>query len=94
VILIDPAGRALPCHAAGCIPGLEFDNVREKTLRWIWEESPAFNKFRGEAWLSEPCRSCERRTRTSADAAARHCSHRRRKRDRSGLHAFNRSTDW
>lgn len=62
VMLIDPAGRALPCHAAGCIPGLEFDNVSEKTLRWIWEESSAFNKFRGEAWMAEPCRSCDRRT--------------------------------
>src|SRR6266850_463124 len=61
VILIDPAGRALPCHAAGSIPGLEFDNVIERTLRWIWEESSAFQKFRGEDWMPEPCRSCERR---------------------------------
>ncbi|HVP45848.1 MAG TPA: pyrroloquinoline quinone biosynthesis protein PqqE [Bryobacteraceae bacterium] len=62
VILIDPAGRALPCHAAGVIPGLEFDNVQERSLRWIWEESPAFRKFRGEDWMPEPCRSCDRRT--------------------------------
>jgi pyrroloquinoline quinone biosynthesis protein E len=62
VILIDPAGRALPCHAAGCIPGLQFDNVRERDLRWIWEESPPFQKFRGEDWMPEPCRSCDRRT--------------------------------
>jgi pyrroloquinoline quinone biosynthesis protein E len=62
VILIDPAGRALPCHAAGTIPGLEFDNVQQRSLRWIWEESPAFRKFRGEDWMPEPCRSCDRRT--------------------------------
>jgi pyrroloquinoline quinone biosynthesis protein E len=62
VILIDPAGRALPCHAAGTIPGLEFDTVQERTLRWIWEDSPAFRKFRGEDWMPEPCRSCGRRT--------------------------------
>ncbi len=62
VILIDPAGCALPCHAAGSIPGLEFDNVRARTLRWIWEESAAFQKFRGEQWMPEPCRSCDRRT--------------------------------
>jgi pyrroloquinoline quinone biosynthesis protein E len=61
VILIDPAGRALPCHAAGSIPGLEFDNVGARTLRWIWEESAAFQKFRGEDWMPEPCRSCDRR---------------------------------
>ena len=62
VILIDPAGRALPCHAAGVIPGLEFDNIQNHDLRWIWEQSPAFRKFRGEDWMQEPCRSCDRRT--------------------------------
>ncbi len=61
LMLIDPAGRALPCHAAGVIPGLVFDSVRERSLEWIWSESPAFQKFRGEAWMPEPCRSCERR---------------------------------
>ena len=62
VILIDPAGQAMPCHAAGTIPGLQFDNVQEHDLRWIWEQSPAFQKFRGEDWMPEPCRSCDRRT--------------------------------
>jgi pyrroloquinoline quinone biosynthesis protein E len=62
LILIDPAGHALPCHAAGVIPGLQFDNVRERPLKWIWEESAAFQKFRGEEWMPEPCRGCERRT--------------------------------
>jgi pyrroloquinoline quinone biosynthesis protein E len=61
LILIDPAGHALPCHAAGVIPELRFDNVQEQPLKWIWEESPAFQKFRGENWMPEPCRSCERR---------------------------------
>ncbi len=61
LLLIDPAGRALPCHAAGVIPGLQFDNVRERGLDWIWQNSPAFQKFRGEDWMPEPCRSCDRR---------------------------------
>jgi pyrroloquinoline quinone biosynthesis protein E len=61
LLLIDPAGRALPCHAAGVIPGMTFDNVREHTLGWIWQTSAAFQKFRGEAWMPEPCRSCDRR---------------------------------
>jgi PqqA peptide cyclase len=61
LLLIDPAGCALPCHAAGVIPGLRFDNVREHTLDWIWQSSEAFQKFRGEAWMPEPCRSCDRR---------------------------------
>ncbi len=59
--LIDPSGRALPCHAAGVIPGMRFDNVREHTLDWIWQSSEAFQKFRGEEWMPEPCRSCDRR---------------------------------
>ena len=62
LMLIDPKGRALPCHAAGVIPGLEFDSVREHSLQWLWHESAAFQKFRGEAWMPEPCRSCDRRT--------------------------------
>jgi PqqA peptide cyclase len=62
LLLIDPAGQALPCHAAGVIPGLEFDNVRDHSLEWIWQQSPAFNKFRGEAWMPGPCRTCDRRS--------------------------------
>ena len=62
LMLIDPAGRALPCHAAGVIPGLVFDRVTDHLLQWIWEQSPAFRKFRGEEWMPEPCRSCDRRT--------------------------------
>jgi PqqA peptide cyclase len=62
-MLVDPTGRVLPCHAAMVIPGLEFVNARERPLRWIWEESPAFNRFRDESWMPEPCRSCEGRTR-------------------------------
>ncbi len=62
LMLINPSGKALPCHAAEVLPGLSFENVREKSLEWIWNDSPSFNHFRGEAWMQEPCRSCERRT--------------------------------
>jgi pyrroloquinoline quinone biosynthesis protein E len=62
LMLINPAGKVLPCHAAEVLSGLSFENVREKTLEWIWQESPSFNRFRGEEWMPEPCRSCERRT--------------------------------
>jgi pyrroloquinoline quinone biosynthesis protein E len=61
LMLLDPAGRGLPCHAAGVIPHMRFDNVREHTLHWIWQNSEAFQKFRGEDWMPEPCRSCDRR---------------------------------
>jgi len=62
LMLINPAGEVLPCHAAGVIPGMEFDNVRGHPLEWIWKDSAAFQRFRGEHWMPEPCRSCERRT--------------------------------
>jgi pyrroloquinoline quinone biosynthesis protein E len=61
LLLIDPAGQVLPCHAAGVIPGMEFASVRQHPLEWIWRESAAFQRFRGEQWMPEPCRSCERR---------------------------------
>src|SRR5271168_3892019 len=62
LMLITPNGDALPCHAAKVIPGLEFANVKESNLREIWESSPAFQKFRGQDWMPEPCKSCDRRT--------------------------------
>ena len=57
-ILIAPNGEALPCHAASTIPGLEFPDVREHSLDWIWHEADAFTRFRGTEWMQEPCRSC------------------------------------
>lgn len=58
---VTPAGRVLPCHAAETIPGLEFWSVTDHGLADIWRASPAFNAFRGTAWMKEPCRSCARR---------------------------------
>lgn len=60
-VLVDPAGRVLPCHAATTIPGLAFESVRDRPLAGIWEHSAAFQRFRGTAWMPEPCASCERR---------------------------------
>lgn len=51
-------GLALPCHEARMLPGLEFPNVRDHDLRWIWYDSPGFNAYRGDSWMKEPCRSC------------------------------------
>ena len=57
-LTIAPDGTALPCHAAAQLPGLNAPNVKEHTIEWIWNESSAFNKFRGLEWMQEPCRSC------------------------------------
>jgi pyrroloquinoline quinone biosynthesis protein E len=61
LMLITPSGDALPCHAAQVIPGLMFENVKDRSLREIWEKSAAFQKFRGEDWMQEPCKTCDRR---------------------------------
>ena len=60
---IAPDGLALPCQAARMLPGLTFPNVRETSVREIWYESAAFNAYRGEDWMHEPCRSCPERTK-------------------------------
>lgn len=60
-LLISPDGLALPCHLAHTLPGLTFDNVQQRSLDDIWHHSPGFAAFRGEAWMPEPCKSCERR---------------------------------
>jgi pyrroloquinoline quinone biosynthesis protein E len=61
LILVTPSGEALPCHAAKVIPGLKFENVNEQSLGEIWRKSPSFERFRGQSWMQEPCRSCDRR---------------------------------
>ena len=62
-LAIAPDGVALPCHAARMLPGLSFPNVREASIESIWYDSAAFNHYRGEEWMKEPCRSCPERSR-------------------------------
>jgi len=61
LMLVNPSGKVLPCHAAEVLPKMTFENVRERPLQWIWEEAESFQRFRGESWMPEPCRSCDRR---------------------------------
>src|SRR3979490_2851848 len=57
---ISPAGKNLACHAAQTITGLEFLSVRSNHwMAWIWQNSEAFNRYRGTGWMPEPCQSCE-----------------------------------
>lgn len=58
---VTPDGKVLPCHAAETITGLQFDNVRDRPLAEIWYQGTAFQAYRGEDWMQEPCRSCDRR---------------------------------
>ncbi len=61
-VLVSPDGLLLPCHQAHTLPGLTWERAGELPLREIWESSPGMNAFRGEDWMVDPCRSCERRT--------------------------------
>jgi len=61
-LTVAPNGDVLPCVAAAQITGLRMENVRERSLSWIWEDSPLFNRFRGFDWMQEPCRSCPRKS--------------------------------
>ena len=60
---IAPDGQVLPCHAAQTLPGLTFDNIADQALADIWYKGKAFNAYRGDAWMQEPCRSCVFKTR-------------------------------
>jgi pyrroloquinoline quinone biosynthesis protein E len=61
-LTVNPIGEVLPCPtASSAIPDLCFDNVRTRSLDWIWRESESFNRFRGTEWMPEPCQSCPQR---------------------------------
>lgn len=58
-LTVNPIGDVLPCPtASSAIPDLRLENVRNKSLAWIWRESESFNRFRGTEWMPEPCQSC------------------------------------
>lgn len=59
--MVAPDGKVLPCHAAATIPTLHFERFGEASLTDIWVHSEAFNAFRGDDWMLEPCRSCDRK---------------------------------
>ena len=60
-IVVAPDGAVLPCHAARALP-LAFETVRSRPLADVWETGEALRTYRGEAWMPEPCKSCDRRT--------------------------------
>ena len=57
-LTINPDGVALPCNTANTLP-LDFPNVKDFTIEQIWNESHAFNYFRGDKWMKPTCRTCD-----------------------------------
>jgi len=60
-LVVAADGLALPCHQARMLPGIDFPDVRRDSIKSIWYDSPAFNRFRGFDWMKEPCRECPER---------------------------------
>ncbi|TMC08227.1 MAG: pyrroloquinoline quinone biosynthesis protein PqqE, partial [Chloroflexi bacterium] len=60
-LTVAPDGIVLPCPTARGIRGLRFERAGERELAWIWNDSDAFNRFRGTGWMPAPCRTCDRR---------------------------------
>ncbi|MCZ4306096.1 pyrroloquinoline quinone biosynthesis protein PqqE [Zoogloeaceae bacterium G21618-S1] len=57
-LTVTPDGTALPCHTAKMLPGLSFPNVREMSVGEIWYDSDGFNRYRGDGWMSDTCKTC------------------------------------
>ena len=61
LMLINPAGKVLPCHAAEVLPGCRLRTCGTKLCMDLAGVVfvPAIS---GEDWMPEPCRSCDRRS--------------------------------
>lgn len=57
-MIVTANGDVLPCHSARVLPNMEFPNVKDSNIKGAWYDSPAFNRFRGDSWMKEPCRTC------------------------------------
>ena len=60
-LVVSPDGLVMPCHMAHTVPGVELERVGSRPLAAIWRDGAGMNAFRGEGWMKEPCRSCDRR---------------------------------
>ena len=61
-LVVSPDGLVLPCQEAHTLSGLEFWNVKDRSLGTCWENAPGMNAFRGQDWMEEPCRTCPQRS--------------------------------
>ena len=62
-LTITPDGSALPCHTAKMIKHLDFPSVKAMDVKSIWYDSHAFNHYRGDAWMKEPCKTCHEKAK-------------------------------
>ena len=60
-LIVAPDGYVLPRHNATMLSHLNFENVVDNSLSSIWYESEAFNAYRGDAWMPDICKTCDRK---------------------------------
>ena len=60
-MVVAPDGLAMPCHSARMLPGPPLPNLRTTPLRQAWYDSEAFNRYRGQSWMSATCGTCDER---------------------------------
>lgn len=60
-VVVTPDGLVLPCHAAHTLPDARPCRITDRPLHEIWHSSELFQRFRGDSWMSAPCRMCDRR---------------------------------
>ncbi|MBS0452463.1 MAG: pyrroloquinoline quinone biosynthesis protein PqqE [Proteobacteria bacterium] len=60
-MVVAPDGLAMPCHSARMLPGPSLPNLRTTPLRQAWYDSEAFNRYRGQRWMSATCSTCDER---------------------------------
>jgi pyrroloquinoline quinone biosynthesis protein E len=60
-MVVAPDGSALPCHSARMLPGIEFPNLQQTSVREAWVDSDAFNRYRGQGWMDSTCSDCDER---------------------------------
>ena len=61
-LVVMPDGRTLPCHGATHITTLHVRQRPRSLAALDLGGVAAFQAFRGDDWMQEPCRSCPRKT--------------------------------
>jgi pyrroloquinoline quinone biosynthesis protein E len=90
-LVVAPDGKVLPCHGAPRSPPSAFDNARDRSLEWIWQNRPRSMHFGGDSWMREPAGAARGRRWTSAGAGAGLRPHRGGGEHRSRVRALARS---
>ncbi|OUL98573.1 pyrroloquinoline quinone biosynthesis protein PqqE [Variovorax sp. JS1663] len=60
-MVVAPDGVAMPCHSARMLPGPPLPDLQAVSVSDAWFGSEAFNRYRGQAWMTSACSDCDER---------------------------------